>query len=75
VNLFQALVWNLGTCRLDVKGAIQVGITHKNLSTDAGHRGGHLCISVEVPVMGMESREVIVQFYFFMSTNSEGTVE
>jgi hypothetical protein len=24
VNLTQALVWNVGTCRLDVKGEIQV---------------------------------------------------
>jgi len=75
VILFQALVGNLGTCRLDVKGAIQVGITHKNLSTDAGHRGGHLRISVEISVMEMESREVIVQFYFSCQPNLEGTVE
>jgi hypothetical protein len=25
VNLIQALVWNVGTCRLDAKGETQVG--------------------------------------------------
>ncbi len=52
--LFQALVWNLGTCRFDVKGAIQVGKTHKNLSTDVENRGGHLRSSVENSVMESE---------------------
>ncbi len=56
VILFQALVWNLGTCRLDAKGAIQVGITHKNLSTDAGHRGGSTRSSAEAFVMEVERR-------------------
>ena len=54
--LFQALVWNLGTCRLDAKGAIQVGTTHKNLSTDASHRGGSTRSSVEASVMEVERR-------------------
>jgi hypothetical protein len=75
VKLFQALVWNLGTCCPDAKGAIQVGITHKNLSTDAGSRGGHLRSSVEVSVMGMERRGMIVQFYFSRQPEMEGTVE
>ena len=60
--LFQALVWNLGTCRLDAKGAIQVGTTHKNLSTDARHGGGHFRISDEVSVMEMELRDLVAQF-------------
>jgi len=29
---------------------------HKSESTDAGHRGGSSCISVEVSVMEMERR-------------------
>lgn len=62
--LFQALVWNLGTCRLDGKGAIQVEDLYKNLSTDARHRVGHPCSSVEITVMVMEPRGMIVQFYF-----------
>src|SRR4051794_8752621 len=32
---------------------------HKGPSTDAGHRGGWACSSVEVPVMGMERRSPI----------------
>jgi hypothetical protein len=36
--------------------------THKSLSTDAGHRGGWACSSVEVPVMGMERRGPITRF-------------
>ena len=35
--------------------------THESLSTDAGHRGGWACSSVEVPVMGMERRGPITQ--------------
>jgi hypothetical protein len=50
-------VWNLGTCRLGVKGAIQMGKTHENLSTNTRHRGGLLRSSVEVSVMEMERRE------------------
>jgi hypothetical protein len=33
-------VWNVGTCRLNVKGEIQVSDPHKNESTDVRHRGG-----------------------------------
>jgi hypothetical protein len=35
--------------------------THESLSTDAGHRGGWACSSVEVPVMGMERRGPITR--------------
>jgi hypothetical protein len=40
VNPDQALVWNAGTCRPDVKGEAQAGGPRKSRSTDAGHRGG-----------------------------------
>ena len=36
--------------------------THESQSTDAGHRGGWACSSVEVPVMGMERRGPITRF-------------
>src|SRR3954465_3419250 len=36
--------------------------THEGQSTDAGHRGGWACSSVEVPVMGMERRGPITRF-------------
>ena len=51
VNLNRALVWNVGTCRPDVKGETQAGRTRKSESTDAGHRGGPIRTGVEVPVM------------------------
>ena len=60
MNLDQALVGNVGACRPDVKGETQVGSTHKNESTDAGHRGGLTRSSVEVSVMGMERRGWII---------------
>ena len=63
VNLIQALVWNVGTCRPDAKGEAQVGSTHEGESTDAGHRGGPTRSSVEVPVMGMEQRGWVIRSY------------
>ena len=51
-----ALVWNVGTCRSDVKGEIQLE-AHKDESTDAEHRGGLPCSSDEVSVMEMEQRD------------------
>ncbi len=61
VNLDQALSWNVGTCRLDVKGADQVGSPRKILSTDARHRGRTARSSEEGPVMGLERRGCGVQ--------------
>ena len=55
-TMMWALVWNVGTCRGDVKGACQAGSPRKALSTNALHRGGSSRSSVEVPVMGMERR-------------------
>ena len=63
VNLIQALVWNVGTCRSDAKGEAQVGSTYEGESTDAGHRDGLTCSSVEVPIMGMERRGWVVWSY------------
>jgi len=63
VNLIQALVWNVGTCRPDAKGEAQVGSTHEGESTNAGHRGGLAHSSVEVPVMGMERRGWVIWSY------------
>jgi hypothetical protein len=40
VTLFRASVGNVGSCRPDGKGEIQVGGPHKDESTDAGHRLG-----------------------------------
>jgi len=57
----QALVWNVGTCRPDAKGAIQAESVCKNLSTDAGHRGGAVRSSVESSVMDGERRGCVIQ--------------
>ena len=38
VTLHQALVWNVGTCRLDVKGEIQGVSTVIQISPTCGHR-------------------------------------
>jgi hypothetical protein len=56
-------VWNVGTCRPDVKGEAQVGSTYEGESTDAGRRGGLTHSSVEVSVMGMERRGWVIWSY------------
>ena len=55
MNLISGSMWNMGTCRLNVNGEIQV-LQHKNESTDVGHRGGSARSSDEVSVMEMEPR-------------------
>ena len=45
--LFQALVGNVGTCHLDVKGEIQRSCPPKEKSPKAGYRGGAARSSVE----------------------------
>ena len=67
VTLIQALVWNVGTCRPDVKGESQVRGPHKGESTDAGHRGGPTHSSVEVSVMEMERRGWIIWPYLLVN--------
>ena len=61
MKLVQAFMWNMGTCRPDVKGEIQVGSPHKDESTDAGHRGGAARSSVEGAVMAVERRSGVIQ--------------
>jgi len=71
MNLNQALVWNVGTCRPDAKGEAQMRGPHKGESTDAGHRGGPTRISVEVSVMEMERRGWIISPYFLVNQKWE----
>jgi hypothetical protein len=52
----QALVWNVGTCRRDAKGAVQVGGPGEDHNPDARHRGGAARSSDEGSVMGLERR-------------------
>lgn len=60
MNSGQALIENVRTCRSDVKGDAQV-LTARGKSTDAEHRGGPLCNSVEASVMEVERRQWLVQ--------------
>jgi len=51
-----ALIWNVGTCRDNAKGAYQAGSTRKILSTNVSHRGGSPRSSDEVSIMEAERR-------------------
>ena len=56
-----AFAWNVGTCRLDAKGDIQMGSPHEDKSTEARHRGGATRIRAEGSVMGLDRRGCVVQ--------------
>ena len=71
MNWTQALVWNLGTCRPDGKGDIQVGGPHQGESTEAGHRGGVTHSSEEGSVMELERRGDIVRLYRWVNQRWE----
>ena len=58
----QALVWNAGTCRADVKQKAQVG-NHKRESSDAAHGDGAIRSSDERSVMERERRDCVVQLW------------
>jgi hypothetical protein len=60
VNYTEALVWNIGTCRFDVKGEIQAE-NLQELNTDAKHRDGLIGSSEEAPVMGVERSDQIIR--------------
>lgn len=62
MTLIQALVRNVGTCRPDAKGEIQVNSLHENESTNAGHRGGVARSRAEGSVMGLDRRGNVIQF-------------
>ena len=55
MNLLQALVRNMRTCRPDAKREVQVE-TPRGESIDAGHRDGSVRSSDEVSVMEMKRR-------------------
>ena len=56
VNLDQALIWNVGTCRSDVKGASRAGDPRKALSTDAEHGDRTARSRDEGAVMALDRR-------------------
>jgi len=61
VTLYMAFAWNVGTCRPDAKGEIQVGGPHEDESTEAGHRGGATRNRAEGSVMEPDRRGCVVQ--------------
>ena len=63
VTLNRALARNVGTCRPDAKGEVQMGGPHEDESTEAGHRGGAACNSDEGSVMELERRGCVVQLW------------
>src|SRR5579862_7407028 len=56
VNLDQALSWNVGTCRFDVKGVSRASDPRQALSTDAKHRGRTARSRGEGAVMALDRR-------------------
>jgi hypothetical protein len=71
ITLIQASVRNLGTCRPDAKGEIQVEGLHKDESTNAVHRDRDVRSRVEGPVMGLDRRGVIVRRYYVGNLREE----
>ena len=57
VNLDQAFLRNVGTCRFDVKGASQTGDPRQTLSTKAKHRGRAVRSRDEGAVMVLDRRD------------------
>ena len=60
VTVFQAQIWNVGTCCLDAKGANRAGNTGKVVSTEARRRGGVVRSSAEAAVMAVERRGHVI---------------
>lgn len=61
MNLDQAQIWNVGTCRSDVKGKDQAGSPCKIEITDAEHRGGAARSRDEGVVMALDRRGCGIQ--------------
>ncbi|HZH48341.1 MAG TPA: hypothetical protein VFD86_01100 [Nitrospira sp.] len=53
----QAFARNVGTCRLDAKGNVQIGGPDEDQVTDARHRDGAVRSRAESPVMGLDRRD------------------
>ena len=63
VTLHLAFAWNVGTCRPDAKGEIQMGGPHKDESTEAERRGGATRIRTEGSVMELDRRGCVVRLW------------
>ena len=75
MNLNQALLWNVGTCRPDAKGEAQMRGPHKGESTDAGHRDGAVRSREEGSVMELDRRGCVVQPYLEVNQKWEEPCE
>ncbi len=64
-------MWNVGTCRPDAKGEVQVE-TPRDERTDAGHRDGVARSSDEGAVMALERRRDTVQRYRKVNRSAGG---
>jgi hypothetical protein len=58
--LFQALMWNVGTCWFNVKGR-EVAVLSDFASTNVNQRGGATRSSDEATVMVVEQRGCVIQ--------------
>lgn len=68
VTLVRAFMWNVGTWSSGVKGELEIGMPHREESTEAERRSGAVRSSEEVSVMDMERRDCIVQVVSDWST-------
>ena len=58
--MFQALMWNVGTCWFNVKGR-EVAVLSDFASTNVNQRGGAIRSSDETVVMTVERRGCVIQ--------------
>ena len=72
VTLIQALMWNVGTCRPDAKGAAQVGSPTSARVPMRDTGAEYPRSSDEGPVMGLERRGVPHPAFRFGTTGSPG---
>lgn len=61
VTIAQALVWNLGICRFDVKGVVQAENLQELEYRCDRHRGGVMHSSYEGAVMALERRRGLIR--------------
>ena len=61
VTPYLAFAWNVGTCRLDAKGDIQMGSPHEDQSTEARRRGGATRSRAEGSVTELDRRGRVVR--------------
>ena len=71
MTLIQALVRNVGTCRLNAKGEAQADSLRKGESTDAGHRGGVTRSRDEGSVTELDRRGDVARLYYVGNPQGE----